>query len=294
MPNLITAKPPAPAVLRASATRVPEAASSPRGNRLLASLPDEDYYRLVPYLTSVQLEAGERLSESGSRQRNVYFPVSSVLSLQCVLEDGTSSEIAAIGREGLFSATLLMDETTASSEVQVQCSGAAYRAAAEHVAREFQRGGAYQRLVLRHMQSLFMQASQISTCNRSHAVEQRLCRWLLGMLERDTGAELLVTQERLGFILGVRRESVTEAAGRLQEAGVIRYRRGRICVLAPHELEDRACSCHAVLKHINERSLDTTGDALPPIASGVRPATIAAIRPAFRGGGGAQALAAAR
>ncbi len=293
MPNLNSAKLIVPAALCATARSMPDASVNPRRNSLLASLPDEDYYRLVPYLTSVRLGAGERLGESGNRQRYVYFPVTSVLSLQCVLEDGAGSEIAVIGREGLFSATLLMDDTTASSKAQVQCGGVAYRGAAEHIAREFRRGAAFQRLVLRHMQTLFMQVSQISTCNRSHPVEQRLCRWLLGMLERDTGRELLVTQERLGFILGVRRESVTEAAGRLQEAGAIRYRRGHITVLAAHELEARACGCHAELKHIHERSLVAAGDAVETITPSVRAARIAAMSKGLQGGATAQAVSTA-
>ena len=294
MAKLDTALVSSPALLESMDRLSADSGVSARQNRLLASLPDEDYIRLAPYLGSVELRAGEQLSESGTRQRYVYFPVSSVLSLQCILEDGASCEIAAIGREGLFSASLLMDEATASSEVLVQSSGLAFRCAGHHFEREFQRGAAFQRLVLRHMQTLFMQVAQTSTCNRGHSVEQRVCRWLLGMLERGAGTELRVTQERLGCILGVRRESVTEAAGRLQEAGVISYRRGRVSVLAPRALAVRACSCHGALKQLYERSLDLGHGAEPFPARTLHPIRVNSLRPTTFGSAPRELHAAAR
>jgi CRP-like cAMP-binding protein len=237
------------------------AALNPRQNDFLAALPDEDYERLAPFLQAVNLEAGQVLSEPTTCLRYVYFPVFSVLSLQYVFEDGSTSEIAGIGREGLFDALLFMDDASAASHALVQQAGLAYRGLANCVVREFRRGAALQRQVLRHVQTLFMQVAQTLTCNRRHTVEQRLCRWLLGILERGTAREVLATHERLACVLGVRRESVTATAGRLQDEGAIRYHRGRISVLAPRELELRACNCHTVLKQLYGRSLGTTGQA---------------------------------
>ncbi|MGO9932448.1 MAG: Crp/Fnr family transcriptional regulator [Steroidobacteraceae bacterium] len=230
------------------------AADGPHQNSLLASLPAEDYDRLAPSLQSVNLEAGQLLNEQGNRQHHVYFPVSAVLSLQHVLEDGSTSEIASIGHEGLFGASLFLGDTTPSSQALVQHPGRAYRGTAQRVLAEFQRGAAFQRLVLSHVQTLFMQVAQTSACNRSHTVEQRLCRWLLGILERGTALELIATHERLGCILGVRRESVTETAGHLQKEGAIRYRRGRLSVLAPSKLKLRTCGCYTALRLLYERS----------------------------------------
>jgi len=231
-------------------------ADGSRHNSILAALPEEDYHRLASLLQPVTVEAEQMLSEAATPANSVYFPVSAVLSLRFVLEDGLSSEIATIGHEGIYGASLLADDAIASCIAVVQSAGRAYRGPAAGVAREFQRGGAFQRLVLRHLQTLFMQMAQTSSCNGSHTVEQRTCRWLLGILERGNGNELNVTHEQLACILAVRRESVTATAGRLQDEGAIRYKRGRLIVLARRELERRACACHSVLRNLYARTLN--------------------------------------
>ena len=241
-------------IARITADELVGSSGRPRNNGLLDSLPAEDYDRVASHLVGVTLDSGQLLNEQAARLEYVYFPVSAVLSLQCLLEDGSTTEIAGIGHEGLFGAAVLMDDAIESSQAFVQNAGLAYRAPVDPVAREFQRGGAFQHLVLRHVQAMFMQMAQTSACNRSHTVEQRLCRWLLGIRERGVDNDLIATQERLGCILGVRRESVTAAAGRLQEEGAIRYRRGRIEMLDAYALELRACACHAALKYLYERS----------------------------------------
>ena len=239
--------------VRTTANELAGSSGRPRNNGLLDSLPPEDYNRVASHLVGVTLDSGQLLNEQAARLEYVYFPVSAVLSLQCLLEDGSTTEIAGIGHESLFGASVLMGDAIESSQALVQNAGLAYRAPVEPVAREFQRGGAFQQIVLRHVQALFMQMAQTSACNRSHTVEQRLCRWLLGIFERGVNNELIATQDRLGCILGVRRESVTATAGRLQAEGAIRYRRGRIEILDAPALEQRSCACHSVLKHLYER-----------------------------------------
>jgi CRP-like cAMP-binding protein len=256
------------------------AAESPRHNSLLASLPLEDYERLAPFLQGVDLEAGQLLSEQASRLQYVYFPVSAVLSLQYVLEDGSTSEIAGIGQEGLLGASLFMDDATASSQAVVQSAGRAYRAAADRVLYEFQRGADFQRVVLRHVQNLFLQVAQTSICNRRHSVEQRLCRWLLNIIDRGTATELLATHDQLACILGVRRESVTATAGKLQEDGAISYRRGKISVLDPRELKQRACGCYSALHQLYQRSLHLPEVPHLPRQVAYRPLRTPAPRPA--------------
>ena len=232
----------------------PSATPCRQRNSLLTALPMDDYLRLAPYLRTVVLEAGQVLAAQSGRPDQVYFPVSAVLSLQHAHDDGSISEVASIGREGMFGATLFMDEATALNQALVLQGGPAYRITTDCALREFQRGGAFQSLVLWHLQSLFMQVAQTSTCNRIHTVEQRLCRWLLGIFERGSGGELIATHARLASVMGVRRESVTAAASKLQDEGAVRYRRGRIAVLVPRVLEGRACGCHTVLKQLFERA----------------------------------------
>jgi CRP-like cAMP-binding protein len=261
-------------VLSSSDGDLPDGVSSPRQNRLLDALPVADYQRFAVGLTRVSLRANELLNAMGREPRYIYFPVSSVLSVQCLLDDGKSCEVAAIGREGLFSAELLLDDAAASHIVLVQSPGTAYRADARHVEREFRRGTAFQQLVLHHMRSLFMQVAQTSSCNRVHSLEQRMCRWLLGMFERDRTRELTITHEQLALVLGVRRESVSEAAGRLQQLGAIRYQRGRVAVLAPRALETRACRCHAVLQQLYLRPPQPFAVTRPTLYQG-RCATLA-------------------
>jgi CRP-like cAMP-binding protein len=236
----------------------------PRDNRLLRALPRADRARLAPLLQRVNLERGQVLSEQASELHYVYFPISAVLSLQYALGDGSTREIAGIGSEGVIGASLFMFDAVAPSQTLVQIGGAAYRGAADRMALEFSRGGAFQRLMLRYVQTLFMQVTQSSMCNSRHSVEQRLCRWLLGTLDQGVACELVATHERLGEILGVRRESVTAAAGALQECGAIRYRRGRLTVLDRHELEPRACECYAVVRQLHARLLQMGGEAALP------------------------------
>jgi CRP-like cAMP-binding protein len=226
-----------------------------RHNCLLRALPREDYACLAPHLQLVTLELGQVLNEQASELQHVYFPISAILSLQYSLGDGATCEIAGIGSEGVIGASLFMYDSVAPSQSLVQIGGYAYRGAADRMALEFSRGGTFQRLVLRYVQTLFMQVTQTSMCNSRHSVEQRLCRWLLGTLDRGVGSEIVATQERLGEILGVRRESVTGAAGLLQECGAIRYCRGRLTVLDRRLLEPRACECYAVVRQLHARLL---------------------------------------
>jgi CRP-like cAMP-binding protein len=246
-------------------------ASVGRQNGLLAALPAEDFRRLAPFLQCVDLEAGQVLSEQSSRQEYVHFPVTAVLSMQYTLDDGFSSEIATIGREGLVGASLFMDDAAAASQAIVQSGGLSCRGAAVSVLAEFRRGAAFHQLVLRHMQGLFMQLAQTSICNRRHSVEQRLCRWLLQVMERGNAQDLAATHDQLAGVLGVRRESVTAAAGRLQQQGAIQYRRGRISILEARALEQRACGCHATLKHLYECGPGAPGETAPRVAVPFRP-----------------------
>lgn len=247
------------------------ASLDPRQNRLLRALPGEDYARLAPLLQPVNLEHGQVLGEQASEVQHVYFPISAILSLQYALGDGSTCEIAGIGSEGVIGASLFMYDSTAPSQSLVQIGGRAYRGAADRMALEFSRGGAFQRLMLRYVQTLFMQVTQTSMCNSRHTVEQRLCRWLLGTLDRGVSRELIATHERLGEILGVRRESVTAAAGVLQEFGAIRYCRGRLTVLDRHVLEPRACECYGVVRQLHARLLQMGGEPTRP-ARDTRPA----------------------
>ncbi len=249
-------------------------------NKLLDSLPISDYDRLAPFLQLVELEAGQFLNERTTHQHYVYFPLSVVLSLQYVLEDGSSSEIAGVGPEGMFGASLLMGDASVLTRALVQSAGCAYRSAATDITREFTRGATFQRLVMRQMQDLFVQMAQISTCNRSHNVEQRLCRWLLGIIERSASSEVIATHDQLASVLGVRRESVTAAARRLQDEGAICYRRGRIAVLARRELEQRTCACHGALRQLYEPTVTLHRSPAPRLISGLRLGLASASKPA--------------
>lgn len=230
-----------------------QASPDARDNRLLNALPGDDYARLLPLLQRVRIEHGQVLCEQASEQQYVYFPISAVLSLQCALADGSTCEVTGIGAEGLIGASLFMYDSTAPSRALVQAAGWAYRGAAHPLAVEFSRGGAFQRLILRYVQTLFMEMTQSSVCNSRHSVEQRLSRWLLGTLDRGGARELVATHEWLGEALGVRRESVTAAAGTLQHCGAIRCRRGRLTVLDRRELERRSCECYGVVRAQRDR-----------------------------------------
>jgi CRP-like cAMP-binding protein len=220
----------------------------PKQNHLLAALPADEFERLLPHLEFVEMPLGEALYESGGRLRHVYFPTTSIVSLLYVMEDGSSAEIAIVGNEGILGISLFMGGETTPSRAVVQSAGHGYRLRAEILQREFSRGGPVMRLLLRYTQALITQMAQTAVCNRHHSVEQQLCRWLLLSLDRLSSNELTMTQELIANMLGVRREGVTEAAGKLQRAGLIRYRRGRITVLDRERLEQQVCECYSVVQ----------------------------------------------
>ena len=229
---------------------------TPKQNHLLAALPSADYKRLRPELEHVRLELGQALYESGSGQAYVYFPTDSIVSLLYVMKNGSSAEIAVVGNEGVVGIALFMGGETTPSRAVVQSAGFAYRFRDSLLKIEFERGGALQHLLLRYTQALITQMSQTAACNRHHAVEQQLCRWLLLSLDRLHSNELTMTQELIANMLGVRREGVTQAAGNLQAAGLIHYSRGKITVLDRSKLEARACECYAVVKRESDRLLN--------------------------------------
>ena len=214
----------------------------------MAALPESDYERLLPYLEPVPMKLGDVLYESGSQLRYVSFPVTSIVSLVYVMENGASAESAGVGNEGMVGVSLFMGGNTTPSSAVVQTAGHGYRLESRLLKEEFNRGGPMQRLMLRYTQALLTQVTQTAVCNRHHSVEQQLCRWLLLTLDRVASRELVMTQELVASMLGVRREGITEAAGKLKQAGLISYRRGHISVLERSGLETRACECYAVVK----------------------------------------------
>ena len=221
---------------------------SPNQNHLLAALPTAEFERLAPHLEPVEMLLGDVVYESGGLLHHVYFPTTAILSLHYVMEDGSSSEIAGVGNEGMLGISLLMGGNTTPSRAVVQTGGQGYRLKAQPMLQEFSRAGLMQQLMLRYTQALITQVSQTAVCNRHHALLQQLCGWLLLTLDRMLTNELIMTQELIASMLGVRREGVTEAAGNLQQAGVIRYRRGHITVIDRHGLESRVCECYEVVK----------------------------------------------
>lgn len=228
---------------------------NPKQNHLLAALSPEIYARLSPNLEPVSMQLGKILHESGSQLQHLYFPTTGIVSLLHVMSSGGSAEIAIIGRDGLVGFSLIMGGNTTPSRAMVQSSGEGYRIKAAYIREEFARGGELQALTLRYTQALITQMAQTALCNRHHALEQQLCRWLLASLDRLPGNELLITQEMIANMLGVRREGVTEAAGKLQSDGMIRYSRGHITILDRKKLEGRVCECYAVVKNEYERLL---------------------------------------
>jgi len=228
---------------------------NPRQNHLLNALPAGDYERLAPFLELVPMRLGDVLYEPGIRMRYVYFPTTSIVSLLYVMEDGASAEIAIVGNEGILGISLFMGGETTPSRAVVQGAGFGFRLKAQLLKDEFGRFGPMLRLLLRYTQALITQMSQTAVCNRHHSVDQQLCRWLLLSLDRLATNELVMTQELIANMLGVRREGVTEAAGKLQGAGLIRYRRGRIVVLDRPGLEARSCECYQVVKKEFDRLL---------------------------------------
>ena len=227
----------------------------PRQNQLLAALPYAEWERLQPLLEPVDLPLGKVLYESGRTLSHVYFPTTALVSLQYVTEDGASMEIGMVGKEGVIGVSMFMGGHSTTSSAVVQCAGKGFRARADAMLLEFERGGAAMRLLLRYTQALITQTSQTAVCNRHHSLDQQLCRWLLRSLDRLATGELTVTQDLIANMLGVRREGVTEAAGHLQEAGLIKYRRGHITVLDRARLEKRSCECYAVVKIEYDRLL---------------------------------------
>jgi len=221
---------------------------SPNQNRLLGALPPPDFERLAPHLNLVPLPLGEILYEPGQQLLHAYFPTTAIVSLHYVMESGASAETAGVGNEGVVGIALFMGGDTTPSSAVVKTAGHAYRLERRLLKEEFARAGLLQRLLLRYTQALITQMTQTAACNRHHSVEQQLCRWLLSTLDRVPSHELIITQELVASMLGVRREGITEAAGKLQDAGFIRYRRGHISVLNRVGLEAGACECYAVVK----------------------------------------------
>ena len=225
----------------------------PTENHLLAALSAAELKRLRPHLEPVPMPLGQVVYESGRLLDHVYFPTSSIVSLLYVLENGSSAEIAVVGNEGLVGISLFMGGETTPSRAVVQSAGQALRLAARYLRSEFGRAGSMQHLLLRYTQSLITQMAQTAVCNRHHSVDQQLCRWLLLSLDRLPSDELVMTQELIANMLGVRREGVTAAAGKLQKAGVIDYARGRIKVLDRPKLEAMSCECYQVVKRESDR-----------------------------------------
>jgi CRP-like cAMP-binding protein len=225
------------------------------GNRLLARLPPEEFERLRPHLSRVSFKLGEVIYESGGRQSYIYFPTTAIVSLLYLMENGSSAEMGLAGCEGLVGIALFMGGDTVPNRAVVQSAGAAYRMKTKVLQGEFARGGTFQRLLLRYTQALMTQMSQTAACNRLHTIEQQLCRWLLLSRDRLDSDELVMTQELIANMLGVRREGVTQAAGRLQEQGLISYVRGRITILDRRGLEASVCECYKVVKDEYDRLL---------------------------------------
>ena len=228
---------------------------TPKQNHLLEALPAKDYARLLPDLELVPMPLGWAVYESGGHLNYLYFPTTSIVSLLYVTENGASAEIAITGNEGLIGVSLFMGGESTPSRAVVQSAGNGYRLGASVVKREFALGGNVQHLALRYTQALITQMAQTAVCNRHHALDQQLCRWLLLSLDRLQGNELRMTQELIANMLGVRREGVTEAAGKLQAAGMIHYSRGKITVLDRPKLEQRVCECYGVVKKEFDRLL---------------------------------------
>jgi CRP-like cAMP-binding protein len=229
------------------------AAPNPRENHILSALPPLERERLFPHLKLVAMPLGMVLYESGAALRHIYFPTDSIVSLLYVMRDGASAEIAVVGNEGAVGVSLFMGGETTPSRALVQSAGQAYRLTGRRLKEEFNRHGSMLHILLRYTQSLLTQMAQTAVCNRHHSLDQQLCRWLLLSLDRLNSNQLTMTQELIANMLGVRREGVTEAAGKLQALGVIRYSRGKISVLDRPQLERLACECYAVVKHETDR-----------------------------------------
>jgi CRP-like cAMP-binding protein len=232
----------------------------PDQNHLLAALATDDLARLLPRLEAVYLPLGKMLYEPGMQMQHAYFPTTSIMSLHYVMASGASAEAAGVGNEGIVGVSLFLGGDSTASSAVVQTAGHAYRLDARSLKDEFKCAGSLQRMLLRYTQALITQMAQTAACNRHHSVDQQLSRWLLLTLDRGLPRELVMTQELVASMLGVRREGITEAAGKLQQAGCISYRRGHITVLDRAGLETRACECYQVVRKELRRLLS---DAAP-------------------------------
>jgi CRP-like cAMP-binding protein len=229
--------------------------ANPTENRLLAALPGDEYERLVPSLQQVSFSLGEVVYEFGGHLDYVYFPTTAIVSLLYTMENGATAEMGLTGNDGVVGIALFMGGGTMPNRAVVQSAGSAIRIKAKVLQDEFARGGKFQYMLLRYTQALITQISQTAVCNRLHSVEQQLCRWLLLSHDRVQGDELIMTQELIADMLGVRREGVTVAAGRLQDAGAISYVRGHIKILDRQKLEETVCECYRVVRDEFERLL---------------------------------------
>jgi CRP-like cAMP-binding protein len=227
--------------------------TSPDQNKLLNALPSADRARLYPHLKLVSLPFESVLYEAGDTQRYIYFPVDAIVSLLYVLKSGASAEIAVVGNDGAIGIALFMGGVTTTNRAIVQSAGSAYRLTRARLEQEFARHGEMLHILLRYTQALITQMTQTAVCNRHHSVDQQLCRWLLLSLDRLNTNHLVMTQELISNMLGVRREGITEAAGKLQKAGVIEYRRGRITVLDRTKLEAMTCECYEAVRNETDR-----------------------------------------
>ncbi len=244
---------------------------SPSQNHLLAALPTAEFERVVGHLELVAMPLGQILYEPGGQMSHAYFPITAVVSLHYVMESGMSAESAGVGNEGVVGISLFMGGDTTSSSAVTLIAGHAYRLESHFLKQEFNRGGLVQHLLLRYTQALITQVTQTAVCNRHHSVDQQLCRWLLQTLDRTSTGELVMTQQLVASMLGVRREGITEVAGNLQDAGFIRSRRGHISVIDRSGLEDRVCECYAIVRSELSRLLsDVQYRQDIPAASGGR------------------------
>ncbi len=236
-----------------------------KSNHILDSIRADERERLAAYLEPVPMPLGMVVHEAGASQTQVYFPIDCVVSLLYVLEDGDTAEVAIIGNDGLVGMPVITGGSKSPHRAIVQAAGVAMRMQARDLRKEFERAGAAQQILLRYSQALMMQIGQTAVCNRHHNLDQQLCRWLLMSIDRLPGSDLSMTQELIANMLGVRREGVTEAAGKLQQAGAIRYQRGRITVLDRVQLERLACECYEAVRSEYMRLLpwDTTASANP-------------------------------
>lgn len=221
---------------------------NPKNNKLLAALPDLEWSSLLPQLEKVDLSLSKVLGESGSTPSHVYFPTTAIISLLHVMENGASTEVSIIGNEGVLGLSVVLGGESTTMRAVVQSAGEAFRLKSEDMKAKFTESDIWKHILLSYTQALMAQISQTAACNRQHSLEQQLCRWLLASLDRITGNELIMTQDLIANMLGVRRESISEVAFKLQKAGLIDYVRGRITVINRAGLEDRVCECYAVVK----------------------------------------------